>query len=370
MISDCLRVLVIEDNPGDARLVREAVSQNPAVDLEHAERLEDGLSRLAGGGVDVVLLDLGLPDAQGLEGLTMLQLHAPKVPVVVLTGSDTDHLGRAAVKAGAQDFLVKGELVTDSLVRCLRYAVERQQLHTGLQAANADLHTTNLAMRDFVAIAAHDLRSPLVAVSGFARLLTERWATLTEEQRRSMATTIDRNARNLGHFVDDLLTLSTIEGAALRARPQAIQVNDAIGHCLERSDTAVEVSCPPELAVVADPNHLTRILDNYLTNAFKYGAPPVQVGAHRDGNMVEIHVRDHGPGVPLEFVSRLFTKFTRADTPQVSTQQGSGLGLSIVRGLAEANAGQAYYTPNASTSGAAFVLRLPERPRRPVPDRV
>ena len=238
-----------------------------------------------------------------------------------------------------------------------------QERTAELGRSNAELRATNQATREFVAIAAHDLRSPLVAVSGFARLLTERWPTLSEEERRSMATRIDRSASNLGHFVDDLLMLSSIEGGALRARPDTVDVEVAIGQCLAaRSGTPpVAVCCSPELAVTVDPHHLRRMLDNYLTNAFKYGAPPVRVEANPDGEMVEIRVRDNGPGVPPEFVPRLFTKFARGGTPHVTTQQGSGLGLSIVRGLAEANAGEAYYAPDSAANGGTFILRLPSR---------
>ena len=155
-------------------------------------------------------------------------------------------------------------------------------------------------------------------------------------------------------------TLSSIEGGALNTRPELIVLGEAIDRCLEAGggDTAsVSVSCSPDLVVRVDPHHLGRILDNYVQNAFKYGEPPVRIEATRVGDMVEVRVLDHGPGVPPEFVSRLFGKFARADTPSTRAEKGTGLGLSIVRGLAEANGGQARYEPNAP-NGACFVVRL------------
>jgi signal transduction histidine kinase len=120
----------------------------------------------------------------------------------------------------------------------------------------------------------------------------------------------------------------------------------------------VTVSCSPDLIVRVDPQDLGRILDNYLQNAFKYGEPPVRIEAARVGDLVEVRFLDHGPGVPPQFVPRLFGRFARADTPATKSQKGTGLGLSIVRGLAEANGGSARYEPGVP-DGSCFVVELP-----------
>lgn len=229
-----------------------------------------------------------------------------------------------------------------------------------VKEANADLQAVNEAMRGFVAVAAHDLRSPLASIVGFASLLNAKWATLIEEDRREFVATIERQSQNMSRLVDDLLTLSSIEAGALNMRPELIVLGDAIERCLEAGGgdaASVSVSCSPDLAVLVDPHDLGRILGNYLQNAFKYGEPPVRIEAVRVGDSVEVRVLDNGPGVPPEFVSRLFTKFARAETANTRVQKGTGLGLSIVRGLAEANGGATRYEPNAP-NGSCFVVRL------------
>ena len=229
-----------------------------------------------------------------------------------------------------------------------------------VERANLDLQVVNEAMKGFTAVAAHDLRSPLTSIVGFASILTENWTTLSDDDRRKFAATIDRQAHNLSNLVDDLLTVSIIEGGALTMQPEMIVLADAIGRYLEAggAKTAnVSVSCPPDLVVRVDAQHLGRIMDNYVQNAIKYGEPPVSIEAARVGDLVELRVRDHGLGVPPEFVSQLFGKFARADTPTTRAKKGTGLGLSIVRGLAEANGGQARYEPN-SPHGACFIARL------------
>jgi PAS domain S-box-containing protein len=121
-------VLLVEDNPGDAELVDEILRQADAgVTLVHVERISDAVERASGGGYDVALLDLSLPDSVGLEGARRLRAAFPELPIVVLTALEDDRLAAMAVAEGAQDYLVKGEIGPALLVRSLRYAVERQQ---------------------------------------------------------------------------------------------------------------------------------------------------------------------------------------------------------------------------------------------------
>lgn len=226
---------------------------------------------------------------------------------------------------------------------------------------NIELREVNEAMRSFIATAAHDLRSPLASMVGFSSLLTQNWTTLSDEKRLQFATTIDRQSHKLTWLVNDLLTLSSIDGGVLTTQPDRVVLSDAIHQCLSAgggNTLGVQVSCSPDLVVWADPVHLGRIIDNLLQNAVKYGEPPVRVEAARLGHMAEIRVIDHGPGVPPDFETKLFGKFTRADIPSTRQQKGTGLGLSIVRGLAEANGGQAHHQRNVPR-GACFIVTLP-----------
>jgi len=134
-----IRILLIEDNPGDARLIRELLTAAEGVsfNLEHADRLSTGLARLARGDINVILLDLSLPDSQGLDGLNKICEQTPKVPVVVMSGLSDEAVAVSAVQEGAQDYLVKGSVDSDLLVRSLRYAIERQHLRVALSESEA-----------------------------------------------------------------------------------------------------------------------------------------------------------------------------------------------------------------------------------------
>jgi len=129
-----IRALLI-DNPNDARLIELALSEarSAFVSLEHAGLLSDGLARLADGGIDVILLDLSLPDSHGLETFERTAAEAPDLPIVVLSGITDEQLGARAVNAGAQDYLVKGRLDGETMARAIQYAIERHELKRQLQ---------------------------------------------------------------------------------------------------------------------------------------------------------------------------------------------------------------------------------------------
>jgi DNA-binding NtrC family response regulator len=127
MDSTPIHILLVEDNPGDARLLGELLKEDASArcEMTHVDRLAQALGLLPKGGVDVVLLDLTLPDAQGLEGLDRVRRAAPALPVVVLTGHNDQRMALGAVERGAQDYLVKGQVEAKLLVRSLRYAIQR-----------------------------------------------------------------------------------------------------------------------------------------------------------------------------------------------------------------------------------------------------
>ncbi len=135
MFTKTIKVLLVEDNPGDARLIREMLTTEGRGNfkLEWVDRLADGLERLDRGGVDVVLLDLGLPDSQGLDTFITASWHYPRVPFVVLTGLADETVGVAAVQQGAQDYIIKGQVDASLLLRALRYAAERKRIEEALR---------------------------------------------------------------------------------------------------------------------------------------------------------------------------------------------------------------------------------------------
>jgi DNA-binding response OmpR family regulator len=142
-MSEGLRILIVEDNPADADFIREMLSQAGQLQfhVESAQRLSGALARLEQKDIDLVLLDLGLPDSQGLPTFQALRKAAPGIPVIVLSGNNDQELAIAAVRDGAQDYLVKGQIGGGLLVRAIQYALERERLISELREALAQVRT-------------------------------------------------------------------------------------------------------------------------------------------------------------------------------------------------------------------------------------
>ena len=160
-----IKVLLIEDNPGDVRLIQEMVREAGAArfELAHLERLDEGLKRLGEEVFDVLLVDLSLPDSQGLDTFIRAQAQAPEVPIIVLTGLIDETLGVEAVRKGAQDYLVKGQVDGNLLARSMRYAIARKQAEENLREAAEEWRTTFDSITDLVSI--HDRDFKIIRVN-------------------------------------------------------------------------------------------------------------------------------------------------------------------------------------------------------------
>src|ERR1700688_5043892 len=172
MKETALQVLLVEDNAGDARLLREMFStEKPgSFELTHFLRMSEALVHLAKGGVDIVLVDMGLPDGHGLDTVRRTHAAAPGVPVIVLTGLDDEALAGEAMKEGAQDYLIKGQIENRALPRALRHAIERHRLQT----ETALIRTDQMKFQEeFLSHVSHELRSPLTAIYQFVTILQD-----------------------------------------------------------------------------------------------------------------------------------------------------------------------------------------------------
>lgn len=262
--------------------------------------------------------------------------------LVVLTTSYMPFFG----EDDARGLLALGVMTDMALNRATLYERELQNVDT---------------MRDFVAIASHDLRTPTAVINGYATMLESKWEDLTDTQKHEMVATVRRHGIHLARLIEDLLTISQIEASVVRPAPETVRLGPfcaAVVRDLGPDGEPVRVMVDEGLHAYVDPEHLRRILTNFIKNAAVYGAPPVLITSHQEGRYVVLRVVDHGPGVPPDFAPRLFGKFARADKKTSKATEGTGLGLSIVRGLARAGGGDAWYLPN-QPQGSIFAVRLP-----------
>lgn len=208
------------------------------------------------------------------------------------------------------------------------------------------------ARSQFLAVTAHELRTPVSVVNGFSSTLRDHWDELEEGERRDMVAALARGGERLSRLVDDLLTAARIEAGALEVSAEPVALTGLVEEVA--ADLAADVAIDlPDVRVYVDRGRVQQMVGNYLTNALRYGRPPVTITASREDGAVVLRVCDAGEGVSPELLPRLFGKFERG-----SDQEGTGLGLFIVRELARAQGGDAWYEPS-TTAGACFALRIP-----------
>jgi two-component system sensor histidine kinase KdpD len=264
-------------------------------------------------------------------------------------------LGESRIEPAELDLLTAFGMLAGLLVDKARRDAELTRLLGDLRRAN-ELKT------DFISVASHELRAPAAVVHGIAATLVQRGAELAEEQRAQLRGALYEQSARLRDLIDQLLDLSRIEAGRVRVQPCRFRPREWIDALLGRlalnRRSEIDVEIDPELEVETDPHAVERVVGNLVTNALKYGRPPVRIAA-QGGATFCLVVEDRGKGVPPEFVPDLFGRFTRSEPARRSGRSGAGLGLSIARSYAEAVGGTLHYE-HADPHGARFVLELPE----------
>jgi signal transduction histidine kinase len=240
-------------------------------------------------------------------------------------------------------------------------ALDRVRLFEHEHTARLELERANQVKTNFVALAAHELRTPVTTIHGFVQTLHHLGDRIDDAQRRELRASLEQQTARMALLVEQLLDLSRLDAEAVEIVPQRIhvreRVEEIVGTAAANRRGAVRVDVPDGLEANVDPAAFDRILSNLITNAFRYGEPPVIVTAEQSDNHLRIAVEDRGRGVAPEFVPDLFERFSRSDSSR-SISGGTGLGLAIARSYAVAHAGDLRYEP-ADPHGARFQLVLP-----------
>jgi len=356
--TDIEGILLVEDNPGDAKLFQHHLDSESFTgvasgsDLTHVETLDAGTTELATGQYDVVFLDLGLPGSSGIETLDRFMESRVDVPVIVLTGLDDRERAIAAIKRGAQDYLVKGELSGDTLARSLRYAIERRK-HT------RELSRQKEQMEFFNSILRHDMLNALNVILARGEMLEEDLAGEHRESAESIVTW-SHNIIELTDRVRSVLDTLTSD-SELELNP--IDIVDVVETEAERvrkmaDGVTVDANLPEDATVLAD-DLLTDVVGNVLTNAVEHNdtdTPELVVSVQDpdDENAVTVRVADNGPGIPDSEKSRVLN---RGETGQQSG--GTGFGMYFASSMVDAYGGSVRIEDN-DPRGTVVVMEIPQ----------
>lgn len=405
MSSTTIDILLVEDDLGDADILCELLDMAGCCyfQVTQCRRLSEALDYLLHTPIDVVLLDLSLPDSHGLATVNTMYSQVP-IPIVILSGLEDESLAVEAVQTGAQDYLVKGQVGSDELVRAIRYAIERsknvqllnekeQQLQkvneeleyrvvertAELQHANQQLRGLEAELRQaliqekefselksrIITTISHEYRTPLTTIASSAELLEYYRHTWDDSKQLKHLHRIQKSVKHMTALVNDVLFLTKAEFEKLEFQPELLDIVPFFQDIFDELQlTAKEnyhflfthqVNCKQ---TYLDVKLLRQILTNLISNAIKYSPEggSITLELSCEENTLTFKVSDQGIGIPEDERQNLFESFHRASN--VGTIPGTGLGLSIVKKCVELHNGTIEVESNIGV-GTTFIICLP-----------
>ena len=427
---DRANVLLVDDKP-ERLLTYEVILQNLEQNLVRAHSGEEALAKLMIMEFAAILLDVSMPGMDGFETAALIREHPGhgQTPIIFVTGVHITDLDRLkGYEMGAADYVyvpVVPEILRSKVQVLVQLYLQRRQLarlndklaaantalaqaHARLQAENTrELQKLNRTLEransqlmtevaerkraeallkedarrkdEFISILGHELRNPLAAMQSGIELLSGQ--PVVDGKLRWARDLLQRQLQHLTRLIDDLLDVSRITSGRVKLHREPLKLQQVIEHSIDAVRPLVNerhhklrVEMPREpLYIDGDPVRLTQVFGNLLTNAAKYTAEggAIVLSAEADDcappQQLEVRVSDTGTGIPPEMLERVFDLFTQVNTADARTQTGLGIGLGLVRALAELHGGSVHAESEGLGKGSEFVVRLPLLEQIPVP---
>ncbi|SMH59944.1 ATP-binding response regulator [Azospirillum agricola] len=380
-------ILIVDDNISNVELLREILTHDGYARIRGETDPRKVPYLCAGESFDLLLIDIRMPHMSGFELMERLRpvFGADYVPILVLTAQTDQETRRKSLELGANDFLTKPFIAWELLHR-VRNMVEIRTLYRRTVEQNRDLErrvserTAELssaldaarqadrAKLDFLSVMSHELRTPLNSIIGFADVLgSEGMGKLGHPDYVEYAKLIEDSGKSLLTMVNNILDYTRGSTGAIELQESDVNLPQLLSSCVDllgpKADpkrlTVAAQPCAP-FRLRADHRRLREMILNVLDNAVKFTPPDGHVLAsieQRQG-AVAVVVRDDGPGIAPELMGRIFDPFFQAERSLVRQHEGIGLGLPIVRRLAELHGGSVELD-SAPGQGTAVTILLP-----------
>lgn len=350
-----LTVLIIDDSEDDREVFRRMLERGASMPYRVLETAtgEEGITLCRNGVPDCILLDYSLPGRNGVAVLEEIRKFSPFVAAVMLTGQGNEMIAVDVMKAGAQDYFVKGSISQHELERAISHAVTQQDLASKLEQQRQSLEIFTRAM-------AHDLKEPLRTIRSFGKII-QGAADLSPDNGALMDYVL-KAADNMESLINSISRYTRLESQG-RIEPREVSLTETLKQVRTNLSQQIEsrdaMIIERDLGTMAgDPSLIAQLLQNLISNAIHYcrAAPPrVTVSMEQVDGAPLLTVADNGPGIAPEYREVIFKPFKRLVGREV---EGSGLGLAICRRIAELH-GATIRCDDAPGGGTAFVTVFP-----------
>lgn len=375
-----IRVLLIEDSEQDADLILRELRKGgywPVHKrIETREELRDALAETTW---DVILCDHALPKFNSAAALGIVRALDKDLPFIIVSGMIGEDSAVAAMKLGANDYVMKSNLkrlpvVVQREIADAEIRKERKKAEEELQKKNEELQKKEEELRvakqiellkdEFIGMVSHELKTPLTVIIGALNVAEEKGMRVNEI--KGLVHDAATSAESLAAMVDNLLELSRHQSNRLSLQTTQTQIEPAVRAVINKlkdrsSKHKLAGNIPPDLPnVLMDPIRVERVLHNLVENAIKYSPQggEIKVGVRREDSHLIIGVSDQGIGISLEDQQKLFQKFERLDIQKKFEIGGVGLGLRVCQILVEAHGGR-IWVESEKGKGLTFFFSLP-----------
>lgn len=358
------RVLTVDDSSTVRAYVARALGRHGA-SVDGAESGAEALARLDAGAYDLVILDLLLPDTDGLQLLRTIRGRDQDSTVVMLTGIGGVRSALSAMQFGADGYLQKQDL-SELEPDLFLHTLEQSLAHRRSLVAQRQLDQVK---SDFYAVVTHDLRNPANVVAEAVKLVAREGADQLAPTHREMLRLAESAAEKLLRLINDYLDFALIDAGALTLSRQPTDLRALVEACAEAARLqarahrqVVELDLPASaLGAELDAERFRQVVDNLLSNAVKYTPDGGRIGVRlrAEGAEAVLRVEDSGVGIPAAELPALFTKYHRVPGEATRRVRGTGLGLMIVKNMVEAHGGTVRAESEGPGRGSAFVITLP-----------
>jgi two-component system sensor histidine kinase/response regulator len=355
------RILVVDDITKNLQVVG-TMLRNAGYEVMPTTSGAQALERVRVQPPDLILLDLMMPEMDGIEVCRFLKADplTRQIPVIFLTASnEMEHLVKG-FEVGAVDYVTKPFNPPELLARV--------RTHIELKLARQRLREMNDEKNEFMGIAAHDLRSPLNAVKGYAEMMLDEPA-MEPKERAHLLGRIHDASRRMAEMVQNLLDHNRIERGEMKLNLAVTDLSPVLSCVVEsqrpraslKKQTIHIQDATAPVKALADRDVMVQVVENLVSNAVKYSPPGKNIFARtsQDAGSVRIEVQDEGPGLSPEDQKRLFGKYARLSAKPTGGENSTGLGLSIVKRMVEAMNGRVWCESEPGR-GATFIVELPE----------
>jgi signal transduction histidine kinase len=370
-LEDLRSVLIIDDDEDDQLLIQDRLEELASENCVFTSCREkaDAIKYLKERNFDLCLLDYRLAGYEGIDVLEALTTENIATPIVMLTGQDDSGVATAALKKGAQDFVIKSSLNTETFNKSIQYAITRKELEF-TRTISERTRAQNSAKDKFIAHLSHELRTPLTSILGYTSLLLDQPETSSFQNELNI---ISNNGKHLLSLLNDVLDLSKISANKFELKERKVsmqnlfsEVQSLISVSAIDKGLSLNIECLTQIPSHAfvDDVRLKQVLVNLLNNAVKFtdaGSIRVCITYEKMPNdKLIIEVIDTGIGMTAKQSSNIFSPFTQVEDVANRRAGGAGLGLSISSEIVKHMKGSLTVKSKLG-EGSCFTLKIPCR---------